>query len=255
VEEGKMRVFITGDVHHYIGNSEDERFEYKYAKHYLQILKKYKASSTLFVTGKCIDSYPNFWMWIIKHFDVELGGHTYNAFQHEFFHKTWYRLTGREYGPWLYQWWDINRTLKAYQRIGIKLMSWRTHAYAGDNITYRILSSKGIKVVSDRFADKFQVFKENDIIHVPITTYPDDEIFTCTFSNSLTEKEIIEEQTKKVEESIIKKIDAKEDMVIQLHPNSMKVLNFSLLRRVVSALKHSGYTFHKISEVIKNVWL
>lgn len=242
-------VCITGDVHHYLGNHPLEKQEYIFAEEYQEILEEMRACSTLFVTGKCIDSNIDFWKSFVKKYHVELGGHTYYALKPQLPLKAWNKFFGSRYGPKIYQSFDINRTLKSFEKIGIKSEVWRTHAYASNKTTYSILKKKGIRIVSDIIRDKLEIKEENGILHVPITTYPDDRIFTSLFRS----KENRDEEIKKVKKSIFSKIIEGEDVVIQLHPVCMKTLDFELLRSTVCYLKENNYEFCTLTELSRKV--
>ena len=71
---------------------------------YLEILKKYHISSTLFLNGKCLNEDKEKTKELLK-YDVELGGHTYDNFgkmgpiKSYIYRKIW----GCIYGPNFYQ--------------------------------------------------------------------------------------------------------------------------------------------------------
>jgi len=69
-------IYATGDVHYNIkGHWEQDKAgsELDAAKKYLEILKKYNLSSTLFINGKCLDENPSKIRELLN-YNVELGG-------------------------------------------------------------------------------------------------------------------------------------------------------------------------------------
>ncbi|MFW6048524.1 MAG: polysaccharide deacetylase family protein [Candidatus Natronoplasma sp.] len=242
-------VAITGDVHHYLGNHLIEKKEHLFAKEYLEIISEYDAKATLFVTGKCIENHQEHWKRLHREYPLEIGGHTYYAFQPPsifYGYKDLFGRFGLTYGPLFYQLLDISKTVRAFEKANIPIQSWRTHAYRGDKVTGKLLPDFGIKYVSE-----LKSLPNEKLIDLPINCYPDDHVFLAT----LTEKKFDpEEEMRKVKESISKNIELKKDMVIQLHPGSMKVLDdYKTFNSIIEKLIDAGYEFKTISELGESI--
>ena len=115
---------------------------------------------------------------ILKFKNLEIGGHTYNAYQPEILYRLFRKFTDSVNGP---EWWqerDIRKTLKVIKKVaGEDAISWRNHAYKYDKYTYTILKKYGIRVVSNDVAPQ-KLFPEridDTILSLPINTTPDHE--------------------------------------------------------------------------------
>ena len=143
-------IFITGDVHSKkFSNWEQEGFgpNVKTALEYLKILKKYNLSATLFINGICLDKEKEEVEKLLN-YDVELGGHTYDNFgdKGNFFMKIKYYFLrmrfGCNYGSYNSQKKDIEKIKKAFEKLGLKMTSWRTHSYSSnEDPRWKLLNS------------------------------------------------------------------------------------------------------------------
>ena len=101
-------IFLTGDVHH-INKKElsDQQFmpitEAEAAKKYVEIADKYGIKATLFFTGKSLVEKPKTIKDILKFKNIEIGGHTYNAYQPEIIYHLFKKFTDSVNGP---EWWQ-----------------------------------------------------------------------------------------------------------------------------------------------------
>lgn len=251
-------IYITGDVH----NEDSRHWEQQIAgqdidnaKKYLEILKKYKLSSTLFINGVCFDKEPEKIKELLK-YEVELGGHTYNSFGSMGTVKSYIyrRLWGCIYGPKFYQKKDIKKTKKAFEKLGIEMISWRTHSFGSNESTYKILKENGVRYVSD-FLGKTKPF-EKEVLHIPINIPVDvvtvaygpwrpesrDPFASCT-KGRIEREEWMEIVKNRVEENEKKGVAS----VLLLHPTTMAVLdNMKTLENIAKFL--SKYKSRKISE-------
>ena len=247
------RVYITGDVHHDLGFNIVPDIEA--AREYIKIIQKFNSKATLFVTGKCVDENRQFWERIPP--EIELGGHTYSAWSPMIFRKKlvhWFydEIFGTEYGPYLYQYCDIWRTVKSFEKINIKPACWRTHAYASNENTKKILAKFGFKIISDEIAEGEKiVITKGNLISVPINAHNDDDISKFFIEG---EEGKMREEGEKVKNSIVNLIEQKWDIVAQLHPISMKVLdNFETFESILKTLHDSNYSFCTLREFVFNV--
>jgi peptidoglycan/xylan/chitin deacetylase (PgdA/CDA1 family) len=180
-----MTVAITGDVHHLAMATRDQSYldgtEVGAAIEYAEIAAEYDLPVTLFCTGKCIDETPEDMQTLAEMSNVELGGHNYWAFTTAV-HTIWRavgKLTGGRIGSWngprRFQAHEIDRTLDAFDRIGVRLACWRDHAYRHDCHTAGLLADRGITHFSDAVEPGGAVRRESGLTVVPINTPPDHE--------------------------------------------------------------------------------
>jgi len=253
-------IYITGDVHSKIkGNWEQKGqvSEVKISKEYLRILKKYKLKSTLFINGKCLETEVKDVKELLN-YDVELGGHTYDSFGNMNIFKSYInrKFFGCVYGSLRYQKKDIKKTKKAFEKFGLKMNSWRTHAFGSNEGTFKLLAKEKVKYVSDLLGDIRPYKDKNSLIHLPINIPVDqntisygilrpenrDPFASCT-KGRIKAEEWFEILKKRVKENERKKIPS----IILIHPITMAVLDkFRLFERVCKFL--SKYKCEKISE-------
>jgi len=251
-------IYITGDVHsEEMGGWEQETGgqELAAAEQYLQILSRKKLSCTLFVNGICLDKNPEKIKKLLE-YDVELGGHTYNNFGKMNIFKSFIfrKYFGAVYGPKFYQRRDILKTKRAFEKMNLKINSWRTHAFASNNTTFKLLSENGVKFVSDFIGNTKPFFDK--VWHIPINIPVDQN--TVAYGNlcpenrdpfaSCTRGRIMPEEWFEI---VKKRIEANErkgiDSVLLIHPETMKVLdNFKIFQDIVKFL--SKYKTGKICE-------
>lgn len=176
-------IFLTGDVHNINKKKISDQWfmsitEAGAAKKYVEIADKYGIKVTLFFTGKSLVDEPKTIKDILKFKNIEIGGHTYNAYQPEILYRLFKKFTDSVNGPELWQERDIKRTITAIRKMtGENIISWRNHAYRHDKYTYTILKKYGIRVVSNDVTTKKRFpEKINDtILSLPINTTPDHE--------------------------------------------------------------------------------
>jgi len=254
-------IYITGDVHSKIRNYFEQKIagsELKAAIIFLKILRKYKLSSTLFVNGKCLDENPEEVKNLLE-FDVELGGHTYNNFGNlgiirKYLNK---KIYGCIYGSAFYQRKDVKKTKRAFEKLGLEMKSWRTHAFGSNKKTLRILRQNEVKYVSDLLGET-KPFVESGIIHMPVNIPVDQNSIAYSILRPENRNPFIgcKEARIKPEEwfEILKKRVEKNEKdkvpsIILIHPITMAVLdNFRLFEKIARFL--SKYKSGKISELI-----
>ena len=242
-------VCITGDVHHSSGTSL-KMDEIEATRRYIKLVNRYRAKATLFVTGKCILENQIFWREISEKEYIELGAHTYWAFT--FLNKVFDKVFKSSYGPYSYQYLDCWKTVKAFEKIGVKPISWRTHSYAGDKNTAKILPKFGFKIISDRIVQgELNLTNSDGLMNIPINVLNDDGI-VAELKKKSNEKNIYS-AGKNVFESIKEAVDMKRDIVAQLHPISMAILdNFETFDAILTLLSDNKYEFLTLKEIIKN---
>jgi len=238
---------ITGDVHHHIGYSFTKK-EHLLAERYAQIIREHEAKATLFVTGKCIERERDFWIKLLStHNHIELGGHTYSALKPDILHSVFKQFFNSRYGPYFYQYADISKTTNALKKLGIAPMSWRTHSYQGDANTFQILQKLGFTVVSDLIMPgQLRILKVGSLYHIPVNVRPDDAIYIHLLKGDYPQVKV---EGRRIKEGIHNSILRGHDIVAQLHPSSMKLLDdFNTLTEILDMLRQHNYTFIKLSE-------
>lgn len=233
--------YITGDVH-YIKDTNIHIDEYKLAERYINIIEQYNAKATLFVTGRCIMKHRFFWNWMAQKPHIELGAHTYKAFN--FINKVFDKLNGEPYGNYFYQYLDILRTVRAFKKIDYTPISWRTHSYAGNSDTLNILPKFGFKIISDRVEHGGEIKVNHELVDVPINVLNDDAVLV----EMLGQKGI-----KVFRDTGLKDIQQGVNPIItQFHPLLMANFDdFKTFRTLLEAFVEYGYTFRILKEVIK----
>jgi len=258
-------VCITGDVHHDPGIFEGDILrskilfplslmrssEYLLAKEYSKIAKAYSSKVTLFVTGKCIEEHKSFWKSLSGEKNVELGAHTYAMMPFYYLRIFFKKLFNSYYGPSFYQRMDIEKTLRAFETIGVRPLSWRTHGYWGNETTYKILGEYGFKVVCDmRSVGELQVKKVNcigNLKHISINAVDDNLIERFYLEKNYSK---VRRLGKKFKESIFDGINKKRDLVVQLHPICQKLLdNYKTFEVILKRLSENDYSSLTITEL------
>jgi hypothetical protein len=252
-------IYLTGDVHSKSLNNWEQHIsgtEIESAKKYLEILKKYEISCTLFINGQCLDIERESFKGLLN-FNVEFGGHTYNNFGKLGSIKSYlYRkIFGCVYGSEKFQKKDIQKTRKAFEKLNLKMNSWRTHAFGSNERTFQILKQEGVNFVSDLVGD-IKPFNKG-ISHVPINIPVDQNTivygklkpenrdpFASCVKGRISADEWFEILKKRIIDNEKKKIDS----VILIHPTTMAVLdNFKIFEQIAKFI--SKYKSAKISEI------
>jgi len=175
-------ICLTGDLHHMslkTGNQQHcEITEMQTGRFFLRFLEKYRVKMTLFITGKSfLDEYQHVEPIIFNKL-IETGGHNYDAFEHELFHRVWNKLTHNYNGPSFYQKNDVLKTMDIiYKRSGKVINIWRNHMYMHGVNTEKILFEAGIKICSDGVSKNSHALQthETGIYNLPINIIPDHE--------------------------------------------------------------------------------
>ncbi len=252
-------IYLTGDLHTKISNNWEQKkdgSELNAGREYLKILKRYNISSTLFINGVCLKKKKEEVKELLK-FDIELGGHTYNNFGDMCLIKSYIyrRIWGCIYGHLRYQKKDIKKTKNAFEKFGLKMNSWRTHAFGSNEITFKTLKQEGVVYVSDLLGEQ-QPFEKGGIVHMPINIPVDQNTIAfgelrpenrCPFA-SCTKGRILPEEWFEILKKRVRANEKKRiPSILLIHPLTMKVLDdFKLFRRICRFL--SKYKSNKISE-------
>jgi peptidoglycan/xylan/chitin deacetylase (PgdA/CDA1 family) len=242
---------MTADVHHNLGDAAEKfsKYEHIHTEEYQQILENYGGTATYFVTGKCIDENIEFWKEFIKK-EIELGGHTYWAFRPRIVLRINMKLFRSLYGGKFYKKLDISKSIKAFKKLNINMKIWRTHTYLRDDYVYNTLKENGIKIISDMKRNDLELYNIDNLIHVPMTCLTDDKIHAlhCTGDDRIE----IHYEWKRIRDDILSKINLNKDLVILLHPSTMKLLDkFKSFEDIVKLLLDRNYRFVNMSTLVK----
>ncbi len=175
-------ICLTGDIHHMslkTGNQAHcDITEIQVARRYLKLLEEAKVKVTFFITGKCFAEEWEELKPVCEHPLVEVGGHTYAAFQPEWWHRAWKKINGSYNGPAWYQRRDVQKTVNIIeQKTRRKIVCWRNHMYMHGPFTEEVLWSCGIKVCSDgvKRGSTGPVRHPSGLLNFPLNVMPDHE--------------------------------------------------------------------------------
>ena len=253
-------IYLTGDVHSMNLNAWENKkvkSQIDSAQSYLKILKKYNLPCTLFINGVCLEKDSEQVKKLLE-FDIELGGHTYDNFgkMGKIRGYIYRKVYGCLYGSERFQKKDIKKTKKAFERLGLKMLSWRTHAFGSNEKTFKLLKEQGVKFVSD-LTGSIKPFKDkNNLIHLPINIPVDNntiaygkfspenqDVFASCTKGRISPEEWFEIIKKRVQNNEKNRINS----IILIHPITMQVLdNFKLFEKIAGFL--SNYESAKFSE-------
>ena len=127
-------ICLTGDLHHMslktLNQQHCDITEMHTARLFLKHLESHNVKMTCFITGKSfLEEYDDVEP-IIQNPLIETGGHNYNAFEFEFFHRIWNKLTKNYNGPQWIQRKDVLKTIEIIkQKSGKEIKVWRNHMY------------------------------------------------------------------------------------------------------------------------------
>lgn len=175
-------ICLTGDLHHMslgTGNQKHSDIsELKTAQLYLDILREAGVKVSFFVSGLCCVEEWTDLEPIARDPLVELGGHNYNCFQPELWHRVCNKLLGSYNGPRWYQDLDARRTIAAIRhRTGKSIRIWRNHMYMHGPHTEAVLAANGIALISDgvKKAAPGPTWDQRGLWSFPINIIPDHE--------------------------------------------------------------------------------
>ena len=173
-------ICLTGDIHHLLptpGQKMYEESEAELGLKYLEIAEKYNIKVTFFITGKAFIEDWDDVKKLLKYNNLEIGGHTWDAFQNKSRHRLFKLFSSSSYGPAWFQEKDVKKTLDIIKaRTGQRVVSWRTHAYNSNSSTKKILKKFNIRIMSDKVdATRISPTRDRNIILLPINVMPDHE--------------------------------------------------------------------------------
>ncbi|RMH62055.1 MAG: hypothetical protein D6678_01955 [Zetaproteobacteria bacterium] len=175
-------ICLTGDIHHASLNTGNQQHcdisEIQVAQRYLRMLEEANVKVTFFVSGKCFVEEWEDIRPICEHPLVELGGHTWDCFEHELWHRVCNKLLRSYNGPAWYQRRDIRRTRDIIERkTGKRIRLWRNHMYMHGPHTNRLLAEEGFVLCSDGVKRDAMgpVWHQDGLYEFPLNVIPDHE--------------------------------------------------------------------------------
>ncbi len=252
-------IYITGDVHTKIKDNWEQQKagnELDASQKYLKILEKHKLVCTLFLNGKCLTENPGKIKELLN-YNIEIGGHTYDNFGNFGMIRSYInrKLFSCVYGSRKFQKKDIEKTRKAFEKLGMEMKSWRTHAFGSNKDTFRMLKENHVRYVSD-LTGNIKPYEDSGIVHLPINIPVD--VVTIAYGETKPENRnpfascvkgriSKEEWFEIIKKRIIKNEKNKMDSILLIHPITMAVLdNFESFEKIAKFL--SRYKSGKISE-------
>jgi len=265
-------IYLTCDLHHdtlQTGNQKfSDRNELSLALDFAKELKNRDINATFFFTGRSLHEEPEKVIPIMNFKNIEVGGHTYNAFEPQLFHRIWKKLTGNYNGPYFYEYLDVWHTKKIIkEKLGVSIKVWRNHMYMHGKNTNKILARNGIKLCSDG-VKKGALNKNNvqdGVLNIPINIIPDHEhlihaertedwikswIKRYNWSDDFgSDSYYIKDWEKLVINQIVENESLGLDSVIIIHPITMYLCdNFEAIYRILDIVKN--YNSGKMSDLI-----
>ena len=175
-------IYLTCDIHHstlQTGNqSHCDISEIETSTLMSKLLFERNIKATYFISGL---SFANEWEELKKfclHPNIALGGHNYNCFKPDLFHRISNKLFSSYNGPKFHQINDTKKTIKIIREKTNKTISlWRNHMYMHGKYTDEVLPSCGITICSDGVVKNSNgpIEISPGYFHFPINIIPDHE--------------------------------------------------------------------------------
>lgn len=175
-------IYITGDIHHMSMHTSDQKYmdctEVEAAITMAKIASLSNIKLSFFITGKAVTEEIEKVKELNSFDNVELGGHNYYAFKPKWLYSGLFsKILGNVNGPDIWQNFEIRKTINTiHSKIGVKITTWRDHAYKCNNSTNQLLANNNISVVSNivdpSFLSPEKDFKTNMNI-LGINIWPD----------------------------------------------------------------------------------
>ncbi|MGE3726016.1 MAG: polysaccharide deacetylase family protein [Candidatus Sericytochromatia bacterium] len=147
-------IVLSADIHHSslgTGNQAHSNLsEPETALIFSELLREYGVKATYFVSGKTFLEDPKIMAKITQNPLLEIGGHNWDCFEPQLWHRIWNKAVGSYNGPAWYQKRDAEKTLAIIEaHTGRKPSSWRNHMYKHGPYTEKVLKELGIQICSD----------------------------------------------------------------------------------------------------------
>lgn len=174
-------ICLSSDIHHSSLNTGNQQHsdisEAETACQFADLLSQYHVKATYFMSGKLFADESDAIQPIIANPLIEIGGHNWDCFEPELWHRVSKKLFGSYNGPAWYQRWDAQKTIETIrQHTGRQIVSWRNHMYMHGPFTESVLAECGIQICSDgvRRQSRPQV-DSTGLVLFPLNVIPDHE--------------------------------------------------------------------------------
>ena len=175
-------IYLTSDIHHAALQTGNQKHcsisEIETATIMSKLIFERNIKATYFISGQ---SFVDEWNELKKfclHPNIALGGHNYNCFKPDLFHRISKKLFQSYNGPKFYQKNDTLKTIaEIEQKTQKKISLWRNHMYMHGQYTDSVLPECGITICSDGVKKNSNGPLEftPGYFHFPINIIPDHE--------------------------------------------------------------------------------
>ncbi len=238
-----MFVCLTGDVHHRGMRTREDSLirpqsEVDLAIEYASIAAEHGVNVTFYVTGKCAEEHPVELRRLSEFDNVEIGGHGYRAFSPLILHRLLKLFYGSYWGPDFYQKYDVKRCKEVLEcLVGREVVSWRSHAFAYNGSTVKILKECGLSTWSDiRDESATLPWNEDGLTVLPVNTPLDHSMIRHGVIESapMTMSEWYEAVVKILDDQAVRLV------TILAHPSCMHIAdNFDFFGKLCERIKES----------------
>lgn len=178
----KSAICLSADIHHSSLKTANQKHsdlpEAVTASLFSDLLCEYGVKATFFISGKTFVEESLRLKSVVQNPLIEIGGHNWDCFEPELWHRFWNKTTGSYNGPAWYQRRDAEKTIAAIQACtGRRIVSWRNHMYMHGPYTEHVLASCGIQICSDGVNKhlQFPVRHASGLVNFPLNILPDHE--------------------------------------------------------------------------------
>ncbi len=176
-------IYITCDIHHQslgTGNQKfSDRTEMQCAYDFFKKIEKYNLKATYFISGKSfLEDWGSELHEISSSSLIEIGGHNWDCFSNEMYHRVCNKLLNSYNGTKSFQERDCYKTQEIiFQKTGKHLSSWRNHMYMHGKYTDQVLREAGIFFCSDgvKSGELSPSVSLGGYQNIPINIIPDHE--------------------------------------------------------------------------------
>lgn len=147
-------ISLTADLHHSslnTGNQQHcDRTELQVAGQFARMIEEANVKATFFISGKCFHEEWEDVRPIVENPMAEVGGHNWDCFEPELWHRICKKALGSYNGPAWYQKRDVDRTRRIIrEKTGRDAVVWRNHMYMHGRFTDTVLAQSGVRICSD----------------------------------------------------------------------------------------------------------
>ncbi len=175
-------IVLSADIHHSslgTGNqAHSDLSEVQTALDFAQLLSEYGVKATYFISGKAFLEEGPALVPIVNNPLIEIGGHNWDCFEPQLWHRFWNKALGSYNGPAWYQKRDLEKTIQIIEaQTGRRITSWRNHMYKHGPYTEALLKEAGILICSDgvRKDSNGPELHPTGIYNFPLNIIPDHE--------------------------------------------------------------------------------